>query len=87
MAKGGEKSVLLPLCKRQTKSLIIVLHYVSEVRNETKHLNAWSSTSWNFIKNNRNKQFAIEVLPSKYYATCLNGYYEGLGLGTRQTWV
>ena len=56
MAKvGGKKSILLPLYKRSTNSLIIVLHYDSEVRNETKHLNVWLGASWNFIKNNRKK--------------------------------
>ena len=57
MAKvgGKKKSILLPLYKRSTNSLIIVLHYDSEVRNETKHLNVWLGASWNFIKNNRKK--------------------------------
>lgn len=35
--------------------LLYYIYYVNEVKKETKHLNAWSSTSWNFIKINRNK--------------------------------
>lgn len=85
MAKRGKKYHYLYI---KDKPIPLSLYYTKSMKPpfETKRLSAWSSTSLNFIKNSKNKQSAVAVYQTNTVSH-LNGYYEGLGFGARQTWV